>query len=137
MSPYAITTMFIAVIGAVAEVGLSIATTSATPPPLGLVAMMMVFLVGPLAFLALLAWRRRTHPRRSHVLLLATMLIAAAGIGVLGVDYFYSRTQPIRRILDSNPAMLPTLQWVAAVAVWLILVIVERREKRAAASGKK
>jgi hypothetical protein len=132
MSQYAVGTLVVIVFAAVAEVGLSVAATSAAPPPAAWQAMLLAFLAGPLAFLGLLAWRRRAHPGRSRWLFAATVLVAAAGVGVLGTDYFRSRTDPTRRLLGDNPVALPVLQWVAALAVWGFLVVAERREKRAA-----
>jgi hypothetical protein len=134
MNQYAVGTLVVAVLAAVAEVGLSVATTSAAPPPPVVLAMLLVFLVGPLAFLALLAWRRRAHASRSRLVFLLTVLVAVAGVGVLGTDYFFSRTNPTRRFLDNNPVLLPILQWLAALVVWGFLVIAERREKRVAAA---
>jgi crotonobetainyl-CoA:carnitine CoA-transferase CaiB-like acyl-CoA transferase len=132
MSQYAVGTIVVALLAAAAEVGLSVATTSAAPPPVPWLVFLMAFLVGPLAFLALLAWRRRAHPGRARLVLVATVLAAAAGVGVLGTDYFFSRTDPNRRVLGGNPVILPLLQWVAALAVWGGLEVAERRGKRAA-----
>ena len=74
-------TIFLAVLAGAAEVTLAarMAPAWAADGPLPI---LLGFLAGPMAFLALLAWRRRTHPARSRLLFWLTVILAAAGVGV-------------------------------------------------------
>ncbi len=96
-------------------------------------AMLFAFLVGPQLFLALLAWRRRAHERRSRVLFAVAALTAIGGLGALGFHLYCFNTDAAYR---KEPSMIglivPLAQWVVMVAVWLWLVICEGAERRAA-----
>jgi hypothetical protein len=96
-------------------------------------ALLFAFLVGPLLFLAVLAWRRREHPERSRLLFGVVAVCAVGGLGVLGFNYYrFSTDAAFRRKPNMSGLLVPLVQWVAVVAVWLGLVIQEAREKRAA-----
>src|SRR5262249_37483610 len=131
MTRPALAALLIALLATVAEAGLSIAMFAALRPPLLLLAMLIPFLVGPLLFLALLAWRRRTHRGRSRLLLVVTVVVVVAGVAILGIDSFRVFYQPERSLLTSNPVILPLVQWGVVLVVWLGLVVQEAREKRA------
>jgi hypothetical protein len=95
--------------------------------------MLYAFLVGPLLFLALLAWRRRTHPGRSRLLFGVAVVCAIGGLGVLGFNLYRFHTDPgFRRKPNMYGLIVPLVQWCVIVVVWLGLVIQEAREKRAA-----
>ena len=99
----------------------------------GALALLFAFLVGPPLFLALLAWRRRTHPARSRLLFGAAVLVAVGGLGMLGFDLYRFRTDPqFRKTPNMNGVIVPFVQWGLIVVVWLGLVIQEGQEKRAA-----
>jgi hypothetical protein len=99
----------------------------------GPLVLLFAFLIGPPLFLALLAWRRRTHPARSRLLFVAAVLVAIGGLGVLGFDLYRFKTDPqFRKTPNMNGVIVPFVQWGVIVVVWLGLVIQEGREKRAA-----
>jgi hypothetical protein len=129
----AVTAVLVAVLAAAAEVWLAVQATAAWSPA-GPLALLMAFLAGPLLFAALLAWMRRRHVTRSRFLLALTVLVAGVGLIVLGNDYYRFTTEPPdKRTLHSNPVMLPLYQWLAVLASWVGLGVVESREKRLAA----
>ncbi|HEY1189676.1 MAG TPA: hypothetical protein VGE74_18660 [Gemmata sp.] len=91
------------------------------------------FLIGPLLFLALTVWRRRTHPARSKVLFGVALGIAVAGLGALGVDSYRFQTDPAFRQTPSVTRMLvPVVQWAVILVVWVWLVAQEMKDRRAA-----
>lgn len=99
----------------------------------GASALVIGFLLGPPLFLALAAWRRRTHPTRSRVLFGVAVVLAAGGLGVLGFDlYRYGSDPQFRRTANMNRVLVPVVQWAVLVAVWVIMTAQEMREKRAA-----
>lgn len=96
-------------------------------------ALLLAFLAGPLLFLALTAWRRRAHPARSRVLFGAAVAVAAGGLLVLGIDFYrFSTDAQFRLTPNMHGVLVPIVQWVAVLAVWLWLAVQEGREKRAA-----
>lgn len=104
----------------------------------GSVAFVFAFLIGPPLFLALLAWRRRTHPDRSRLLFGVAAVVAVGGLGVLGLDLYRFSTDPqFRKTPNMNGLLVPLVQWGVILAVWLYLVIQEGREKRALAKAGK
>lgn len=96
------------------------------------VPMMAAFTAGPMAFLAVLAWRRRTHPGRTAFLLTVSILTATTGLG--GFVYVCFGPRPNLQNPGMNPLFVPLAQWLLVLAVWLRLEMAERREKRAARS---
>jgi hypothetical protein len=118
---------------AVGEVGLWAATIDrvASIMPAGLV--LVVFLIGPPVFLGLLAWRRRAHPVWPRRFLALATGLALVGLGILGWDCYRYHTDPeFRKVRSMNGVLVPLGQWVAVLAIWLVVVIREGREKRAA-----
>ncbi len=94
---------------------------------------LFAFLVGPLLFVAVLAWRRRTHPTRSRLLFGTAAVVAAGGLGVLGYNLYQFDTDPtFRRTPNVAAVLVPLVQWGVVGAVWLWLVVREARENRAA-----
>lgn len=92
----------------------------------------LVFLVGPPAFLALLAWRRRAHPDRERLLAGLALGIASFGVAALGVAAFrFHGAPPDGRHPGVAPLAVPLVQWVAVLAVWVVLIRRESREIRA------
>jgi hypothetical protein len=95
--------------------------------------LLFAFLVGPLVFLAVLAWRRRTHPGRSRLFFVLAVLCAVGGLGVLGFNlYRFYTDEGFRRSPNMSRLLVPIVQWALIGSVWLGLVIQEAREKRAA-----
>ena len=95
--------------------------------------LLFAFLMGPPLFLAMLAWRRRTHPERSRVLFIVAAVIAVGGFAVLGYDlYRFNTDRQFRLKPNMNNVIVPLVQWGIVGAVWLWLVIAEAREKRRA-----
>lgn len=125
-------TISLAITAAVAEGALAALTISDWSAG-GANALLFAFLVGPLLFLALTAWRRRTHPTRSRLLFYVTVAVAAGGLIVLGTDlYRFNTDVQFRRAPNMHGVLVPVVQWVVILVVWLWLVIQESREKRAA-----
>jgi len=108
-----------ALLGAAGEVAIMVSNPVEGLPPRAVV-VMALFLAGPLLFLALLAWRRRSHPARSRLLLVVTLLVASSGLAVLGI------LNVIGPASAGNPVLLPLGQWVVVLAVWVYLVVAER-----------
>lgn len=95
--------------------------------------LLFAFLVGPPIFLAMLAWRRRTHEQRTRVLFYVAVAIAVGGLAVLGYDYYrFHNDRQFRMTPNMNHVLVPIIQWVVVGAVWVWLVVAEGREKRAA-----
>ena len=102
----------------------------------GALALLFAFLAGPPLFLAVLAWRRRTHPARSKVLFGTVAVVAVGGFAVLGYDlYRFNTDRQFRLMPNMNGLIVPLVQWVVVGAVWLWLVVAEAREKRLARQG--
>lgn len=93
--------------------------------------LLFAFLVGPPLFLALLAWRRRTHPGRSRLLFAITILIAIGGLGALGINLYRFNTDPqFRKTPNMIGLIVPLVQWGVILAIWVFLAVAEGREKR-------
>lgn len=132
MSRYALGTMIVSVNATVIGVALAAAAMAALSPN-GPGLPQLAFVAGPLLFLALLAWRRRNHLARSRLIFWLDLVIAVGGLGILTFDYFHIRNeQPNLQTLRTHPLVVPLIQWAVVGGVWLILVIQEGREKRAA-----
>jgi hypothetical protein len=102
----------------------------------GALALVFAFLNGPPLFLALITWRRRTHPERTRVLFGVAAVVAGGGLFVLGLDLYRFSTDPkFRNTPNMHGLIVPLVQWVIVGAVWLWLVIQEAREKRARAKA--
>ncbi len=134
MTGYAKATVAISLIAVVAEVALAVAVVP-TWSPGGVNPVFLVFLAGPLAFLALLAWRRREHPIPSRFLFRMALLLAVPGLGVLLYDYMqFQSEQPGEH---AHPLIVALVQWVVLLVVWALLVIREGRAKRAREAAEK
>jgi hypothetical protein len=121
-------------LAAAGELGLWLAALDAPAAVLPAGLLLAAFLVGPVLFLALLAWRRKGHPVRPRRFLVLALLLAAVGLGVLGWDCYRYRTDPeFRTVRNMNGVVVPLVQWAAVLAVWVGVVVRETREKRAAA----
>ncbi len=95
--------------------------------------LLFAFLIGPPLFLAMLAWRRRTHRERSRVLFVVAAVVAVGGFAVLGYDFYrFSTDRQFRQTPNMNGVTVPLVQWGVVGAVWVWLVVAEAREKRAA-----
>lgn len=129
MTRFTRATILVAVLAAAGEVWMDLTLTDAAPT--APVLLLVAFLAGPLLFLALLAWRRRTHAARSRFFFWATVVLAVVGLAFLGNDLYRHHTNPpATRSIQYNPVLLPLIEWFAVVAVWGWLVVIEAREKR-------
>lgn len=129
MTRLAQATIVVAVLAAAGEVWMALTLTDAAPTLASL--LLVAFLAGPLLFLALLAWRRRTHVARSRFFFWLAVVLAVAGLAFLGNDLYRHHTNPPEtRSIQYNPVLLPLVEWFAVVAVWGYLVVIEAREKR-------
>ncbi|MBP3958645.1 hypothetical protein J8F10_25645 [Gemmata sp. G18] len=130
MTRHARETISLAVAAALGEAAL-VAFVTTDWSAVGANAMLFAFLAGPPLFLAMTAWRRRTHPARSRLLFLVAVAVAVGGLGVLGFDlYRYSTDAQFRRTPNMHGLVVPIVQWIVILAIWLGLVIQESREKR-------
>jgi hypothetical protein len=117
------------VLAAAGEVGLLAAAITDWPPffPEGLA--FLVFLVGPPAFLSVVAWRRRAHPARSRFLFVVAVVVAVVGLAT-SVIHLTADTETRRGNWLLNPAVVPLAQWLVVLAAWLRVTAAESREKR-------
>jgi hypothetical protein len=126
--------LVVCALAAAGEVGLWAAALDRPAAVLPAGVLLAAFLAGPLAFLALLAWRRRTHPAWPRRFLVPAAALAVVGLGVLGWDCYRFHTDPeFRKVRNMNGVVVPLGQWAAVLAVWVVVVVHESREKRAAA----
>jgi hypothetical protein len=88
--------------------------------------MVLILALGPFLFLPLIAWRRRTHTPRGRRIQAVTMGISAFGIAALAVSYL--TLDPDRAPIA--PLVVPLVQWVAVLYVWIGIVREESREKK-------
>ena len=71
--------------------------------------------------------------RRKLILSISIPLLVTY-IGLLGWDYYRYRADPeFRKVGGMNAVLVPLGQWAAVLAVWLVVVVGEGRERRAAA----
>lgn len=132
MTGHAKWTIFLSLLAAAAAVALAVAIAPAWSPT-GIEPLFLVFLAGPMVFLALMAWRRREHATRAKLLLRLAVLLVAGGVGVLVYDYVRFRSeQPGHHATHMHPLIIPLVQWLAVLVIWIVLVVKEGQEKRAA-----
>ena len=122
VSNYAKRTLAICGITAVVE---SVLLLSMADPVLLLCAL------GPPLFLVVIAWRRRTHLARSRRLAGVAIGVGAFGIAAFGIAsvQFHLNQQPDRPA-SLAPLLVPLVQWLAILAMWIAIVRQESREKR-------
>lgn len=90
---------------------------------------LLLFALGPILFLAVIVWRRRSHPTRSRRLAGAALGAGAFGIVAFAVAYF--------RFQESiAPLMVPLAQWIIVLYFWIAIAREESREKSAAVVSK-
>jgi hypothetical protein len=119
---------------AAGELGLWAATLDRPAAVLSSALVMAAFLVGPPAFLALIAWRRQGHPVWPRRFLVLACVLGVVGLAVLGWDcYRYQTDAEFRKVRNMNAVVVPLGQWAAVLAVWVVVVVSEAREKRATA----
>ena len=120
-------TLAVCGLAAAAEAALLLSTADrANLAPLDLA--LLTLTVGAPAFLAVLAWRRRTHAARSQRLFRAAAIVAAFGVTLLSVNAYRYHTQPDYRADPGHTTLvLPVVQWLFVLAVWLRIVVEEKR----------
>jgi len=89
----------------------------------------LLFVLGPLAFLALIATRRKTHLVRIRRLHGAAVGIGMFGIASLGAAFLFRRNDPQGEALPLAPAIVPLVQWFVVLFVWVSIARAEAREK--------
>lgn len=125
-------TIVLALLTAVGEVALAASAISDWSQP-GAHALLFAFLAGPLLFLALMAGRRRAHTGRTKVLFAVALLCALGGLSALAWRAYRFHAVPEAKFERNDSGLIvPLVQWGAILLVWLWLLVVEAREKRAA-----
>lgn len=92
---------------------------------------LLLFAIGPIIFLAVIVWRRRTHPTRSRRLAGVAIGAGAFGIGAFAVAFLRFQTNPQPDQPSIAPLAVPLLQWIAVLFVWIAIARDESREQRA------
>jgi hypothetical protein len=112
------------------------AMTEHSGPPVATV-VLLSFLIGPYAALALLTWCMRSHRGKSIVLFAFTLTLACSGVFVYSVqyDHFLDRDQTNPGGFDPTPFMLAVVQWFVAFCLaarlWLSFLY-QKHKSRAA-----
>ena len=91
---------------------------------------LLLFVLGPLAFLLVIAWRRRTHLARARRILGVAVGVAAFGIAGLGVAFLMHQNNPQPDSPPLAPTFVPLAQWLVVIYVWIAIARQESREKR-------
>ena len=97
---------------------------------------LLLFALGPIIFLAVIVWRRRTHPARSRRLAGVALGAGAFGIGAFVVAFLRFQANPQADQPSIAPLAVPLLQWIAVLFVWIAIARDESREQRANATPK-
>lgn len=130
MTKHARETISLAVAAALGEAALLACMTDWSQPGANL--LVHGFLVGPPLFLALTAWRRRTHRDRSRVMFGVAVAVAVGGLGTLGIELYRFGTDPaFRRTPSMARTLVPVVQWAVILVVWVYLTFQEMKERRA------
>ena len=127
MSSRATATIALCLLAATGEVALLLATVP-LPEPVAAGAAFIAFLVGPMLFLAVAAWRRRANPARIRFLFIVAVVIAALGLAVFAIRAVVG-TETLKNPA-LNPAFVPLGQWLVVLAAWMRVNAIESREKR-------
>jgi hypothetical protein len=137
MSPFARYTMLLSFFSAIIEVILALAIGRAWSPG-GVQEIFLVFLAGPPIFLALIAWRRCTHADRSRFLFVLALIVELPALAILLYDYIQFRSEPAgEHATHSHPLIIPLVQWIVILVIWIVLAVREGREKRAKQAAEK
>lgn len=121
MTPFAKRTLAICLLTSMVETTLLL--TMAAP-------VLLLFVLGPPAFLAVIAWRRRTHLARSRRLASIAVSIGAFGIAAMAVAAFLARQNPNPHQASIAPLAVPLVQWLFVLFTWIIVAREESRENR-------
>ncbi len=131
MNRYARIAIALSLFAAAADIGLARAIRAAWAPSGPSIAQIM-FLAGPLVFLALLSWRRRKHDAASRMLYRLAATATFLGFLVLGFDtIFFEFEPPEERTRHSHPLIVAGVQGVLVLTAWIVLVVREALEKQA------
>ena len=137
MNLFARYTMLLSFLTSIVEVILAVAIGRAWSPG-GVQEIFLVFLAGPPVFLALIAWRRCTHADRSRLLFGVALFVELPALAILLYDYLQFRSEPAgEHATHSHPLIIPLVQWIVVLVVWIVLAIREGREKRAKLATEK
>ena len=128
VSPFAKRALAACGITAVVE---AILVVSMAEPPV-----LLLFALGPILFLAVIVWRRRTHPTRSRRLAGVALGAGAFGIGAFVVAFLRFHNNPQADQASIAPLAVPLVQWIAVLFVWIAIARDESREQRANATPK-
>ncbi|HEY3789404.1 MAG TPA: hypothetical protein VGL71_11145 [Urbifossiella sp.] len=90
---------------------------------------LLLFVLGPLLFLGIIVWRRRTHPTRTRRLAGVALGVGAFGIAAFGVACYQFHANPDRHP-SIAPLAVPLVQWIMVIFIWLSISREESREKR-------
>ena len=129
ISPYSKRALAACGITAIVEAILVVSMTEPVP-------VLLLFALGPILFLAVIVWRRRTHPTRSRRLAGVAIGAGAFGIGAFAVAFLRLQTNSPPDQPSIAPLAVPLVQWIAVLFVWIAIARDESREQRANASPK-
>lgn len=86
----------------------------------------LIFVLGPFLFVALIAWRRRTHLARGRRIQSVAVGIGAFGIAAFAVAILLDQPEQV----PIAPLAVPLVQWFAVLYVWIGISREESREKK-------
>ena len=128
MSSRANATIALCLLAAAGEVALLLATIPEWPQPFAAGLAFVLFLIGPLVFLAVIVWRRRANPGRIRLLFIVSVAVASVGLAVFAIRAVVGNKTLKHPAL--NPAFVPLGQWLIVLAAWMRVNTAESREKR-------
>lgn len=115
-------TLALTFFAASATVFLVIAATENVGPPLP-AAVIMLFIIGPYAALAALAWLTRFHRVMSVVVFFVTLALSSFGLYLFSVDCYQFFTDPeYRQHQRLTVFIVPLVQWFFATGLGLVLI---------------
>lgn len=90
----------------------------------------LLFVLGPIAFLTLIAARRKANAARARRLHGVAVGIGMFGIASFGVAFLTHRRDAAPDAVPIAPLVVPVVQWLVVLWVWIGIARQESREKR-------
>jgi hypothetical protein len=92
--------------------------------------LVLFFVLGPLLFLVVIAARRRTHLTRIRRISGVAIGAGAFGITSFGVAFLMHRGNAQPGQVPIAPLVVPLVQWLMVLVVWITISREESRENR-------